>query len=89
MVPATCRAAAAPTAAAADGPAANGATKIKAQSYFDLSLNADVNDNFGISIGANNILDKKYSSNGYMWDVYPYYYPQAGTNFLAGLTLKF
>ena len=37
----------------------------------------------------NNILDKKYSSNGYMWDVYPYYYPQAGTNFLAGLTLKF
>ena len=37
----------------------------------------------------NNILDKKYSSNGYMWDIYPYYYPQAGTNFLAGLTLKF
>ncbi|MEN9655372.1 MAG: hypothetical protein RL311_280 [Bacteroidota bacterium] len=37
----------------------------------------------------NNILDKKYSSNGYMWDVYPYYYPQAGTNFLAGITLKF
>ena len=37
----------------------------------------------------NNIFDKKYSSNGYMWDVYPYYYPQAGTNFLAGLTLKF
>ena len=37
----------------------------------------------------NNVLDKKYSSNGYMWDVYPYYYPQAGTNFLAGLTLKF
>ena len=38
---------------------------------------------------ANNILDKKYVSNGYMWDVYPYYYPQAGINFLAGLTLKF
>ncbi|MDD5149839.1 MAG: TonB-dependent receptor [Flavobacterium sp.] len=37
----------------------------------------------------NNILDKKYISNGYMWDVYPYYYPQAGINFLAGLTLKF
>jgi iron complex outermembrane receptor protein len=37
----------------------------------------------------NNIFDKKYSSNGYMWDVYPYYYPQAGTNFLAGITLKF
>lgn len=37
----------------------------------------------------NNILDKKYVSNGYMWDIYPYYYPQAGINFLAGLTLKF
>ncbi|MEY4433527.1 MAG: hypothetical protein RLZZ44_1661, partial [Bacteroidota bacterium] len=37
----------------------------------------------------NNFLDKKYNSNGYMWDIYPYYYPQAGINFLAGLTLKF
>ena len=37
----------------------------------------------------NNIFDKKYVSNGYMWDVYPFYYPQAGINFLAGLTLKF
>lgn len=37
----------------------------------------------------NNILDKKYVSNGAMWDIYPYYYPQAGINFLAGLTLKF
>jgi len=37
----------------------------------------------------NNFLDKKYVSNGAMWDVYPYYYPQAGINFLAGLTLKF
>jgi len=37
----------------------------------------------------NNILDKKYVSNGYMYDVYPYYYPQAGINFLLGLSLKF
>jgi iron complex outermembrane receptor protein len=37
----------------------------------------------------NNIFDKQYVSNGYMWDVYPYYYPQAGINFLAGVTLKF
>ena len=37
----------------------------------------------------NNILDKKYVSNGAMWDVYPYYYPQAGINGLVGLTLKF
>jgi iron complex outermembrane receptor protein len=37
----------------------------------------------------NNIFDKKYSSNGYMWDIYPYYYPQAGTNLLGGITLLF
>ncbi|WP_432222386.1 TonB-dependent receptor [Flavobacterium sp. TMP13] len=36
----------------------------------------------------NNILDKKYVSNGAMWDIYPSYYPQAGINFLLGLTLK-
>ena len=37
----------------------------------------------------NNLLDKQYISNGYMYDVYPYYYPQAGINFLVGLTLNF
>jgi len=37
----------------------------------------------------NNVFDKEYVSNGYMWDVYPYYYPQAGINFLLGLSLKF
>ncbi|TDE05167.1 TonB-dependent receptor [Flavobacterium sandaracinum] len=37
----------------------------------------------------NNFLDKQYVSNGYMYDIYPYYYPQAGINFLVGLTLKF
>ena len=42
-----------------------------------------------VSVLANNITNKQYISNGYMWDVYPYYYPQAGANFLAGLTLKF
>jgi len=42
-----------------------------------------------ITVLVNNIFDKKYVSNGYMWDVYPYYYPQAGTNFLVGLNLKF
>lgn len=37
----------------------------------------------------NNVLTKKYISNGYMWDIYPYYFPQAGRNYLVGLTLKF
>ena len=37
----------------------------------------------------NNAFNKKYSSNGYMYDIYPYYYPQAGTNFLIGINLNF
>ncbi|RAV28533.1 TonB-dependent receptor [Sinomicrobium soli] len=37
----------------------------------------------------NNFLDEKYESNGYMYDpTSPYYYPQAGINFLVGLNLK-
>lgn len=36
----------------------------------------------------NNILDEKYVSNGAMYGD-PYYYPQAGINFLLGATLKF
>lgn len=36
----------------------------------------------------NNIFDKSYVSNGFMYGD-PYYYPQAGINFLAGATLKF
>ncbi|MDP2089073.1 MAG: TonB-dependent receptor [Flavobacteriaceae bacterium] len=37
----------------------------------------------------NNIFDKKYVSNGYMWDTTPYYYPQAGIHFLTGVSIKF
>jgi iron complex outermembrane receptor protein len=36
----------------------------------------------------NNVFDEEYSSNGFYYDG-AYYYPQAGINFLAGLTLKF
>ncbi|OYU84800.1 MAG: TonB-dependent receptor [Flavobacterium sp. BFFFF2] len=36
----------------------------------------------------NNIFDKKYSSNGYMYGT-AYYYPQAGINGFVGLTLLF
>ncbi|NDI99506.1 TonB-dependent receptor [Flavobacterium sp. LaA7.5] len=36
----------------------------------------------------NNIFDEEYVSNGYMYGD-PYYYPQAGINFLVGATLKF
>jgi iron complex outermembrane receptor protein len=35
----------------------------------------------------NNFLDKNMFQMAYM--IYPYYYPQAGINFLAGVTLSF
>jgi len=37
----------------------------------------------------NNFLNKNYISNGYMYGADPYYFPQAGINFLLGMTLKF
>ena len=50
-----------------------------------------------ISILVNNILDLKYSSNGYTYGYFGggstvrqnYYYPQAGRNFLAMVTIRF
>ncbi len=50
-----------------------------------------------LSLMINNLFNVKYSSNGYTWgylyDGFLYqqnnYYPQAGTNFLAGLSMKF
>ena len=44
------------------------------------------------NILANNILNTMYSSNGYTYQYLGtnnFYYPQAGTNFLAGITMKF
>lgn len=68
----------------------------KLADYFvnDLNVSYEIRPNaifksITITGMVNNILDKKYVSNGAMWDIYPYYYPQAGINFLAGLTLKF
>jgi len=68
----------------------------KLADYFvnDFNASYEINPNkifqsITITALVNNIFDKKYVSNGAMWDVYPYYYPQAGTNFLIGLNLKF
>jgi iron complex outermembrane receptor protein len=36
-----------------------------------------------------NIFDVKYASNGYTWGATPYYYAQAGINFMGGVHLKF
>ncbi len=42
-----------------------------------------------LNILINNIFNVKYASNGYVWGTTPYYYPQAGTNFLAGMKVRF
>ncbi len=42
-----------------------------------------------LSLKLNNIFDKKYASNGYMWGDDPYYFPQAGINALAGFSITF
>lgn len=41
------------------------------------------------SLLVNNILDVAYSSNGYSYGGAAYYFPQAGRNFLAMMTVKF
>lgn len=55
-------------------------------------------ENIGLSLMVNNVLNRKYSSNGYTWGYYygaenlyqqNNYYPQAGINFLAGVNLRF
>ncbi len=47
-------------------------------------------ESISISVLANNFANRKYISNGADYGGgYVYYYPQAGANFLAGLTLKF
>mgnify|MGYP003575219325 CR=1 FL=1 len=64
-------------------------------SYFvnDLNLNYELKTNSFVKSGVfsglvNNIFDTEYVSNGFMYGD-PYYYPQAGINFLVGATLKF
>ncbi|WP_214227160.1 TonB-dependent receptor [Pedobacter sp. B4-66] len=62
---------------------------------YDFNIKGIKNINIGLL--ANNILNKKYESNGYTYSsIYPwgtttenFYFPQAGTNFLLSLNLKF
>jgi iron complex outermembrane receptor protein len=42
-----------------------------------------------LTLLVNNIFNVKYESNGFVYDNSPYYYPQAGINFMAGVTIRF
>jgi iron complex outermembrane receptor protein len=67
----------------------------KLNDYFTTDLNLiykitpkAIFENITITALINNVFAKEYSSNGYMWDIYPYYFPQAKRNFLIGLNFK-
>ncbi len=54
--------------------------------------------NVGVTLLINNLFNEKYSANGYTWGYYlsdtdrvdyNFYYPQAETNFMLGLNVKF
>jgi iron complex outermembrane recepter protein len=71
-------------------------TASKLPSYFTTDINfvytvfpKSIFKEINITGLINNLFDEKYVSNGYMWGTTPYYYPQAGINFLLGLNLKF
>ncbi len=46
-------------------------------------------DELRFNVLVNNLFNAMYASNGYVWDGIAYYYPQAGTNFLSGISLRF
>lgn len=60
----------------------------------DLSLSYSVQpkstfENIRVNVLVNNVFDESYVSNGYWGPGYVGYYPQAGINFLVGLSLEF
>jgi iron complex outermembrane recepter protein len=56
---------------------------------FSYSNNLEKIGNISMSLKINNVFDVVYISNGRVSDGTPYYFPQAGRNFLAGLTVRF
>ncbi|MBL7884028.1 MAG: TonB-dependent receptor [Bacteroidia bacterium] len=79
----------------------NDTRKLNAYIIDDLRINYSFKTKWkselGFVVSVNNIFNKTYESNGYTWGyiydnkrvVENFYYPQAGTNFMAGLSLKF
>jgi iron complex outermembrane receptor protein len=56
---------------------------------FNYAFSARGIKGINLSLLVNNIFDVEYSSNGYSYGGTPYYYPQAGINFMAMISLKF
>ena len=79
----------------------NDTRALKAYFVTDARINYEVPQklikNLSFAVQVNNVFNKKYEANGATYPGlyegivynYNYYYPQAGTNFLAGATVKF
>lgn len=67
---------------------------LKLNDYFLSDFNAKYTLNLkkmevDFKLLVNNIFDRKYVNNGFVYDQEPFYFSQAGTNFMFGMSLKF
>ncbi|QBO57558.1 TonB-dependent receptor [Chryseobacterium salivictor] len=67
---------------------------LKLNNYFLTDFNAKYTLNLkrtevDLKLLVNNIFNKKYVNNGFVYDQNPFYFSQAGTNFLFGMSIKF
>lgn len=64
---------------------------LQLKEYFLTDFNAQYqfkikNNDIALKLLVNNIFNKKYVNNGAVWDGEPYYFSQAGTNFMFGIS---
>ncbi|MDR6515174.1 TonB-dependent receptor [Chryseobacterium camelliae] len=66
---------------------------LRLNDYFLMDFNAQYqfkikNNDVALKLLVNNIFNRKYVNNGAVWDGQPYYFSQAGTNFMFGISWK-
>ncbi|CAA7390152.1 TonB-dependent receptor [Chryseobacterium fistulae] len=66
---------------------------LQLQDYFLTDFNAQYqfkisNNDISFKILVNNLFNKKYVNNGSVWEGAPYFFTQAGTNFMFGISWK-
>lgn len=75
-----------------DAPGTNTVDSISARHYFDLSSTWDISDQFALTIGSNNVLDKEppvIGDNDEQANTYPASYDVFGRTFFANLKTRF
>lgn len=70
------------------------AEALKLDAYFTSDFNAQYTlplrkTELQLKFLLNNIFDQKYINNGYVYGTDPYYFPQAGINFMLGMSVTF